>query len=325
MKTPLLFLALSAICFVSKAQDSIAYEIEFSDGYKELVTFDYSSIDTCYRNYLSFDLINLGLALGNQDPAFLGTIGTNIDYHYYPADNNKYYYGNLYIPFLDGARMDPNVNEMNVWRIYLDGGYSKAFSSQTELKERKLNFQNPERQVEGYDYTVHQAKLPVYYQAKWMYRTGIGLHQRGIYAVSDNSAIYEDSLSYIAGGERSLILQGGISKSSYYKLNYKSQGFGSQNASIINHLYLDLLFAPLVLISGESYTNGKFSSAGALDQFKELQRNYIGWRFGLKYWGSATRSKMFGSTGGLEFGLIPGLANGGGYILFKYGMIIFWD
>ena len=327
MKKILLIFSLLALIGTAKAQDTTTFELEFTDGYKDVITFDYSSIDSCFKNYFSFEFINLGLFFGKQEPAPLGTFITNFDYHFYPGDNNQYFYGNLYVPILDGARMDPNVDDMKVVRVYLEGGFSKAFLSKTKIKERKLNFYNPDRQVSGYDYTLHTAKLPVYYQSKWMYRGGIGLHQRGInnYAEYEYAHIEIDSVDYNAGSERSLILQVGISKSNYSKLYYNSSGFGSQKAAIISHMYFDILLAPMVMLSGEAkYPDGTIET-GSFDELDQLPQNLLGWRFGLKYQGSTVKAKSRGSSLGLEFGSIPGLAAGGGYLLLKYGMQFYWN
>ena len=314
------------VCFTAKSQDTTTFEIKFTDGYTEVVSFDYTSIDSCFKNNFSFDFFDIGLFFGNQEPSPLGTCITNFDYHFYPGDNNQYFYGNLYVPILDGSRMmDPNVEDMKVLRVYLEAGFSKAFVSKTKLKDKRLNFYNPDRQEAGYDYTLHMAKLPIYYQSKWMYRGGIGFHQRGINAFAENSTVEDGEIRYNAGSERSLILQAGISKSNYYKLFYNSEGFGSQKAAVINHIYFDLLMAPVVMIKGEVQNANGTTETGSFDAFDELPHNLLGWRFGMRYQGSAVKAKSRGTSAGIEFGSIPGLANGGGYVLFKYGMEFYWN
>lgn len=326
MKKILLLLCLFALFTNTKAQDSTSYELEFSDGYKDVVTFNYTGIDSCFKHYFSFEFINLGLFFGNEEPLPLGTFITNFDYHFYPGDNNQYFYGNLYIPILDGARMEPESDEYKTVRVYIDGGFSQAFYSKSKVKDKKLNFYNPDRQVAGYDYTLHTAKLPVHYQSKWMYRGGIGLHQRGISRYAENNTIEIDDIRYSAASERSMILQLGISRSKYTQMNYTSQGFGSQKAAIINHMYFDLLAAPFIKLEGEAHNSeGQIVETGALDQLNELTRNMFGWRFGIKYQGSTVKATSRGTTAGIEFGNIPGLANGGGYCLFKYGMLFYWN
>lgn len=324
MKNYILIFCFCISGIVIYAQDSSVYELEFKNGYKETVIFDNTKIDSCFKNYLSFDFINLGLFFGHQEPAPIGTIATNIDYNFYPGDNNRYFYGNLYVPILDGARMEPNVDELKTVRVYLDAGYSKAFAGKTKKDEKTLSFYNPDQQAAGYDYTIHRATLPIYYQSKWMYRFGLGLHQRGVNYAAEDDHITIDSVTYAVGSERSLILQAGISKSKYYRINYTSEGFGSQQSAVINHMYFDLLLAPVILLTGEATTDEGAVETGSFSELNELDRHFIGWRFGIKYAGSSIRAKNRGTSAGIEFGSMPGLASGGGYFLLKYGMQFYW-
>lgn len=329
------YLAVSLISVqLYSQQDSkyeATYQVTFEDDYVEEITIRDNPAEIV-PNFIDWSLIRFSGYFGNNEGAVWGPFIASVSYARLLDKNNQFITTDFMYAIVDVAKLNYYRGERRMSRIYVEGFYNYSLFDWETVKEKKLNFYNPDKQKDVPNtYTIHRAELPFATERQLAIRGGIMFVQRPIYnpqldlLLPDNQVETDPIISNIYG-TRSVIIGAGITLNKIINLEYESEGFGNQHSHYFGNSYVDILFAPSAMnyysrrehvescSCFEEFENGK------TDESVDLEMSPIGFRIGFNKKASLVRSSKFGQTMGVEGGVIPGLSSGAGFFLINYGL-----
>jgi hypothetical protein len=127
---------------------------------------------------------------------------------------------------------------------------------------------------------------------------------------AEDGTILQHSTHKVGLPFSSLAIYGGISMQKIVNVLLKVEKYGTRGQHILNDVYFDFLFAPLISTEELVYNNQSYNIVGRKDYM--LQKNAIGWRLG---WEMIRFRKSLDMGMKVEVGSRPGID----------GLGLFWD
>jgi len=293
------------------------FNVDFGDDYKEVVEFVDNNPDHIQKRFLTIGLLGLRLISFDEVSSVSGPFVADIKWQKFIDKTDKIVQVAFYFSPIEAQKLEYD-HKYEVYPMSIDMNFGKSFLTKQKVKKLKLNFHNEARQEQGYDYTIHRAKLPVNFQTKFYGRVGAIYNQ-----YSDGRYFGIDSTKINIHSVKSVALYVGISKLRMGFLHYKSDGFGEQKGSWMSDVYFDLMYAPVLSGFGtHEYYSKVTNNDTVLDEGllpntgSKMELHRFGMRFGSTRKSALTKAKV-GAEMSYEIAYFPGL--GDSYFYFGLG------
>lgn len=308
-----------------------AYEVTFPGKYVEQVIIR-DDPSTVARNHIDINAIRFAGYFGGEESGVWGPFNLSGNYARLFNGNDQFLMTALNVALVDVARSEYYRGERRLLRIHAESFYNHSLLDWEKRKSKRLSFYNPAMQSSTANVnlanvvTVHVVKLPIMIHRQLALRGGIMYHQRSVAnnsldaILAENAYEQDDTISNIYG-TRNMTFGAGITLNRIMSVGYESQGFGTKTAYFFGNSYVDLLVSPVTAIYKSVYE--------VSDDFEEIghgktgevddQVSMIGFRIGFSKRASLIRASKFGSTMGIEGGILPGLKSGNGYVMVNFG------